>query len=173
MKVKLPKKYVPKGLSKKDAIKQAKMIMKTMKAYKKGKYLKRTKLKSAKTKKSSHVQNAKRIYGLASLVDAGKEGLDRFKTLAKKAGCAPKELDAIYKKGAAAWMSGSRPNQTQASWGIARVASAVTGGKSSVVDKQELLRGCKRGSKAIKYLKRTLKRTKGKLKKTQKREILV
>jgi hypothetical protein len=57
------------------------------------------------------------------------------KELAAKTGCSVSALKAIVRKGEGAYYSsGSRPNQTPQSWGIARLASAITGGKASKVD---------------------------------------
>ena len=56
----------------------------------------------------------------------------------------------FFKKGEGAYYSsGSRPNQTARSWGIARLASAITGGKSSKVD-YHLLKQCNHTKKAYK-----------------------
>ena len=52
----------------------------------------------------------------------------------KKFGTA--RANAIYKRGLGAYYSsGSRPNQTPESWGKARVASVLVGGKSRNIDK--------------------------------------
>jgi hypothetical protein len=48
------------------------------------------------------------------------------------------------KKGQAAYYSsGSRPNQTASSWGLARLASSITGKKASIVDYHILKKECK------------------------------
>ena len=61
----------------------------------------------------------------------------------------------IVKKGQGAYYSsGSRPNQTAHSWG-ARLASAVTGGKSSQIDYHILEKYCKKNSKALRLAKRS------------------
>ena len=52
------------------------------------------------------------------------------------------------------YSSGSRPNQTAESWGIARLASAITSGKSAVIDYHLLEEGCKKNSKALKLAKK-------------------
>ena len=59
-----PKRYVPTRLSKKDKKKQKRELNKSRKAYKKGKYYTRKKVKSFKSKESPHVTKAKRIYGV-------------------------------------------------------------------------------------------------------------
>lgn len=150
----LPKKYVPKHLTKKDKQKWAKQINKTQKAYKKGKFISRNKVNSYKHIKSPHIKRALKIYNLEQIT-SGKTKKNRFKQLSKQTKCSIKALNKIYAKGSAAWFSGSRPNQTQQSWAVARVASAVSGGKSSYVDRTELLQGCKPDSKALKLMKTT------------------
>jgi hypothetical protein len=52
-------------------------------------------------------------------------------------------LKQIVRKGEGAYFSsGSRPNQTSQSWGLARLASSITGGKASAVDYNILNEGC-------------------------------
>jgi len=71
--------------------------------------------------------------------------------LVKKTGCSKEALEHIVKKGEGAYFSsGSRPNQTAQSWGVARLASSITGGKAAAVDFNILEEGCKPGSKALK-----------------------
>ena len=92
------------------------------------------------------------------------------KHLVSKTGCSMPTLKKIYKKGQGAYYSsGSRPNQTADSWAHARLASAITGGKSSAVDYSLLESGCKKTSKALKLAKKaskTYKRVKMKTPKT-------
>ena len=160
-KIKYPKKYVPKYLTKKDRKKYAKELEKSKKNYKKGKYYTRKKMNSYKHVKSPHIKNAIRIYKLENMK------LNNF--LSKRTGCSLKGLKQIYKKGQGAYYSsGSRPNQTADSWAYARVASSITGGKSSKVDYHILEKTCKKGSKALKLAKKNLK-----LRKTAKRKIKI
>ena len=71
--------------------------------------------------------------------------------LAKATGCSKKALAKIINKGEGAYYSsGSRPNQTAQSWGVARLASALTSGKAGAIDYTILNNGCKRGSKGYK-----------------------
>ena len=78
-----------------------------------------------------------------------------------------KGLQEIVKKGQGAYYSsGSRPNQTSHSWGIARLASAITGGKSSQIDFHILEKYCKSNSKALKLAKNSKYRNN--IRKTQK-----
>mgnify|MGYP001288166645 CR=1 FL=1 len=140
MKKKYPKKYIPSTLSKKNANIIKKEINKSQKLYKKGKYHIRKTVKT-KTKQSKHVLNAKRIYKMKTIKINNE--------LSKKTGCSKNALLKIMKKGQGAYFTGSRPNQTPHSWGIARLSSAITGGKSSAVDFNELKSGCKKNSKAL------------------------
>ena len=143
----VPVRYVPKGLSKKDKKKVIKGLKKSRKHYKRGKYHTRKKVKSFKSKKSNHVLNAQKIYKV-SKVSASNE-------LAKKTGCSKKGLAKIVSKGAGAYYSsGSRPNQTAISWGRARLASSITGGKAAAVDFKILKTYCKKNSKALRLAKK-------------------
>ena len=147
----IPRKYVPKRLSKKDKKKQLREIKKSRKAYKNRQYHTRKKVKSFKTKKSAHILNAERIYKIKN-VRPGKE-------LAKKTGCSIGALQKIVKKGQGAYFSsGSRPNQTAHSWGYARLASSITGGKSAAVDFKVLSEGCKKTAKAYKLALKSKKK---------------
>ena len=157
---KFPLRYLPKTLSKKDTTTQKKMLMKSKKMYKKGKYYTRKALKSFSSKKSSHVSTAKKIYNIDKIGATGE--------FSKKTGCSKKALAKIITKGQGAYFSsGSRPNQTSHSWGIARLASAVTGGKASTVDFDILQKGCSLHSKALQLAKQNFR----KLRRTQKRKI--
>jgi len=153
----IPERYIPTTLSKQDKEKQRKNILKSRNLYQKDKYFRRPKVVSFKSKPSNHVKTAKKLYDISSIKPSRK--------LAKKTGCSKKTLNSIVDKGRAAYYSGgSRPNQTPDSWGIARLASAVTGGNASVVDYHLLHSGCKSNSKALKLASKTC-RKKGKCKK--------
>lgn len=144
----VPIKYLPKRLTKKDKIKQAKQLKKSRAAYKKGKYIHRKPVKSFKSKKSQHILNAEKIYKI--------KNLRLNKNLAKKTGCSLNSLNKIVKKGMAAYYSsGSRPNQTPHSWGIARLASSISSGKAAAVDYNILEQGCNTNSKALKLAKKS------------------
>ena len=147
----VPIKYVPKRLTRKDKKKARKELKKSRKAYKKGKYYTRKKVKSFKSKKSNHVINAMKIYKVKSVSASPK--------LAKKSGCSVTGLKKLVSKGAGAYYSsGSRPNQTAISWGRARMASAITGGKAAAVDFKILEKYCKPSSKALKLAKKAKKK---------------
>lgn len=140
--MKFPVRYLPVQLSQKDKIKEARMLMKSKKLYNKGKYYTRQKVKSFFNKPSNHVANARRIYGV--------ENVSPTKELAQKTGCSIGALEKIVNKGAGAYFSsGSRPNQTAQSWGLARLASAITAGKSAAVDYDILQDGCDHKGKAF------------------------
>ena len=140
--MKFPLRYLPVQLSQKDKIKEARMLMKSKKFYKKGKYYTRQKVKSFFNKPSNHVANARRIYGV--------ENVSPTPELARKTGCSIGALEKIVNKGAGAYFSsGSRPNQTGQSWGLARLASAITAGKAAAVDYDILQDGCDHTGKAF------------------------
>ena len=120
----LPKKYYS-NLSKKDKKKQLRSLKKSQKLYKKGKYFTRDKLKSFKSKKSSWTQKFHKLYPEAKTL----------KQISEVTGIPRPALSAVKKKGMGAYYSsGSRPNQTAASWGLARMYSYILGGPTRKVD---------------------------------------
>jgi len=140
------KRYVPNSLTQKDKQKQRSMLTKSRKLYKQKKYYTRKPVASYKHKTSSHITNAKRIYGVNTVYPN--------KELAKKTGCSVNALRKIVRKGEGAYYSsGSRPNQTPQSWGLARLASSITAGNASMVDYDILESGCSSNSKALKLAK--------------------
>ena len=149
--MKINLRYLPKSLSRKDKKKQSKEIIKSRKLYKKGKYYTRRKVLSYPSKKSSHILNAEKMYHV-NKIGATNE-------LALKTGCSKAALAKIINKGEGAYFSsGSRPNQTAQSWGIARLASAITAGKAGAVDYKILINGCKKGSKGYKMAEKAHKK---------------
>ena len=139
--MKVPIRYLPKRLSKKDKQKQKHMLAKSRKLYKQGKYYTRKNLASFHSKPSSHVTTAKNMYKVDK-ISANRE-------LAKATGCSLSALQKIVKKGEGAYFSsGSRPNQSAQSWGNARLASSVTGGKAAAVDFAILEQGCQHNKRA-------------------------
>ena len=148
--LKVPIRYLPKRLSRKDKKKQSRMLKKSRRDYKKGKYYTRKKIKSYDSKESQHIINAKKIYKVENM---------SIPELAKKTSCKPSALSKIVKKGQGAYFSsGSRPNQTAHSWGMARLASSITGGKAAAVDYNILEKGCSKNSKALKLAKKSRKK---------------
>lgn len=133
--VKFPIRYVPKNLTKKDTQTQINMLLKSKKMYKKNKYYTRKKIPSYKNKKSKHILNAYKIYNIKNIKPS--------QELAQKTGCSMSALNQIVKKGEGAYYSsGSRPNQTAQSWGLARLASSLTSGKAAAVDYDIIEKGC-------------------------------
>ena len=86
------------------------------------------------SKKSNHIMNARKIYKIQNITPN--------EELARKTGCTISALNEIVKKGEGAYYSsGSRPNQTPQSWGLARLASAITAGKAAAVDYNIISKG--------------------------------
>lgn len=147
--VNVPQKYVPKNLSKKDKKKQRAQLLKSRKNYNKGKYYTRKKVSSFKSKESPHIKKARKMYKVNNIKPTRK--------LAKKTKCSIKGLRRMVQKGQGAYYSsGSRPNQTGHSWGYARMASGITGGKASAVDFHILKEECKKDSKALRLAKKAM-----------------
>jgi len=135
--------YLPKRLSNKDRKKQSQMLLKSRRLYKKGQYYTRKPVKSFPSKTSKHILNARKMYAV--------EKIGATDELSKKSGCSKSALKKIISKGEGAYYSsGSRPNQTAQSWGLARLASALTAGKAGAIDYNILNEGCKPGSKGYK-----------------------
>jgi len=145
-KQKITKRYLPSRLTRSDRKKQANMLKKSRKLYKKGIYYTRKRVESYPHKKSSHVIKAKRVYNI--------DTIEPSQELAAKTGCSINALEKIVSKGQGAYFSsGSRPNQTGQSWGIARLASSITGGKAAAVDYSILEEGCNPKSRALQFAK--------------------
>jgi hypothetical protein len=148
---KVPMRYLPKRLTARDKKRQSNMLKKSRRLYKKGIYYTRKRLPSFKSKVSPHIIKARKIYGV--------EKIGATDELAKKTGCSKGALKKIISKGEGAYFSsGSRPNQTGASWGIARLASSITAGKAAAVDYSILEKGCKPNSKAFRLAKQSKKK---------------
>jgi len=140
--IKIPMRYLPKMLTKKDKKAQFKMLMKSKNLYKKHKYYTRKNISSYNNKKSNHILNAYKIYNINNVKPS--------KELSLKTGCSISALKQIVKKGEGAfYSSGSRPNQTPQSWGLARLASAITSGKAAAVDYDIIKKGCNHKKKAF------------------------
>lgn len=140
--VRFPMRYLPKMLSESDKKKQSRMLLKSKKMYKEGKYYTRKNVSSYKNVKSQHLDNARKIYGITNITPNAE--------LARKTGCDLSALQQIVKKGEGAYYSsGSRPNQTPRSWGLARLASSLTAGKAAAVDYHILEQGCNHKKKAF------------------------
>jgi DNA-binding Xre family transcriptional regulator len=160
-KISVPLRYLPNSLDKNDKKKQIKMLIQSRKLYKKQKYFTRKHLSSFKNQKSNHVLNAQKIYKIKNIIPN--------KELSKKTGCSINALKKIVNKGEGAYFSsGSRPNQTAQSWGLARLASSITGGKAAAVDFQIISKGCNHNKKAFKLATKSKKKYKYGQSKTRK-----
>jgi hypothetical protein len=149
--MKINLRYLPKRLTCKDKKKQGKELMKSRSLYRKGIYHSRPKISSFKSKKSHFITKAEKIYNV--------DKIGATDELSKATGCSKHALAKIINKGAGAYYSsGSRPNQSAQSWGIARLASSITAGKAAAVDFKILEEGCKPKSKALTLAKRARKK---------------
>jgi len=149
----IPIRYIPKSLSKSDRERQIRQIEKSRKMYKQHKYLTRKNIKSFASKRSKYITEAERIYRIRHISPNN--------DLAKKSGCSLSALKKIMNKGEGAYYSsGSRPNQTAFSWGKARLASSLTGGKAAVVDFDILKKGCDHSKIAYQMARRRVSRAK-------------
>ena len=140
--IQFPIRYLPTRLSKKDKKKQFAMLIKSKKLYKKHQYYTRKNIASYKNKKSNHIAVARKVYNI-DIITPNQE-------LSRKTGCSLSALNKIVSKGEGAYFSsGSRPNQTPQSWGLARLASSITAGKSAAVDYDIIKLGCDHKKKAF------------------------
>lgn len=120
----IPKQYTAK-LSRKDRKKQLKALKRSTKSYRKGKYYTRPKLKSFKSRSSNWTQKFHKLYPKTKTL----------KQIEKATGIPKKALMAVKKKGMGAYYSsGSRPNQTAESWGLARMYAYILGSPTRKVD---------------------------------------
>lgn len=146
--MKIPRTYLPKRLTRKDTLQQRRMLNQSRRAYRQGKYINRKTLKSYPHRTSQHILRAKRMYGVDRIFPN--------RNLAERTGCSVAALAAIVRKGEGAYYSsGSRPNQTAQSWGLARLASAITGSKAAKVDYHILEKGCGTRSRALALAKKS------------------
>ena len=163
---KFPKRYVPRMLTKKDKKTQITMLQKSKKLYKKNTYYTRKRLSSYTNKISNHILQARKIYNI--------ENITPTTELAQKTGCKLSALRQIVKKGEGAYYSsGSRPNQTSQSWGLARLASALTSGKAAAVDFDIIEKGCNHKKMAFILANKSRKKNKYGHRKTPKINVLL
>jgi hypothetical protein len=149
----LPIRYLPVRLTKRDKKKQLNMLLKSRKMYKQKKYYNRKSVTSYKSKPSKHIIHARKIYGISNVAPN--------KELAKATGCTVSALKQIVRKGQGAYYSsGSRPNQSSQSWGLARLASSLTAGKAAAIDFDIIDKGCNHKKKAFILAKQSKKKYK-------------
>ena len=157
----IPLKYIPLRLSRKDRKKQRTMLQASRRAYRKGKYLSRSALSSYPSRPSPHLEKARRLYGVETMTPT--------KKLSQQTGCSVSALKQIIRKGEGAYFSsGSRPSQTAQSWGLARLASSITGGKAAAVDFAILEKGCDHKKKAFRLALQSRKKNKHGQRRTRK-----
>ena len=129
------------------------MLLKSRAMYNTNKYYTRPKVASYNSKMSTHIRNARRIYNIEHVLPTNE--------LSVKTGCSLSALNKIASKGKGAYYSsGSRPNQTPQSWGLARLASSVTGGKAAAVDYDIIEQCCDHKKKAFMLATKSRKRYK-------------
>ena len=125
-----------------DRVIQKKELEKSRKRYRQGQYYTRKKVKSFYSRPSKHLENARRLYNVRTMAPS--------KELSEKTGCSISAMEKIVQKGRGAYFSsGSRPNQTPQSWGLARLASSLTSGKAAAVDYKIISEGCDHKKKAF------------------------
>ena len=162
--IKFPIRYIPTNITKKDKQTQINMLIKSKNLYKKHKYYTRKNIASYKNIKSKHILNARKIYNIKNILPN--------KNLSLKTGCKISALKQIVRKGEGAYYSsGSRPNQTPQSWGLARLASALTSGKAAAVDYDIIKKGCNHKKKAFILANKSKKKYKYGHSKTKKTSI--
>jgi len=126
---KIPKRYIPAVLTRRDKEKQLKSILEQTD---------RPILKSFKSRRSSWSNLARDFFGESN---TSKEDMARIlsKGNKKRYNELMKGFDEIFDKGMKAYYtSGSRPNQTPYSWAYGRLFSVLFGGKSRDIDSNEV-----------------------------------
>ena len=140
----IPIRYRPLSLTRRDRKLQTQRILKSRRNYRRHRFEVRKPVASFHSRPSRHVRNAMKLYSVDSVRPT--------RELSTKTGCSIATLKKIINKGEGAYYSsGSRPNQTAESWGLARLASAITGGNASLVDKH-LIQSCDPSKPAYKRL---------------------
>ena len=159
--MRLPVRYLPEALPASARKKQKTMLLKSRNMYKKHQYYTRKPVAAFKSRRSKHLSKASKIYGVTNV--------EPNATVARKTGCSMQALRQIVRKGEGAYYSsGSRPNQTAQSWGLARLASSLTSGKAAAVDYRILEKGCDHRKTAFRLAKEARRRYGFGLSKTRK-----
>ena len=87
--------------------------------------------KEAKTKESEYTKKYKKMFGESTTKTA-------LEKKSEDSGIAYGILKDVYDRGVAAWRTGHRPGTTPAQWGMARVNSFITGGKTRTTADKDL-----------------------------------
>ena len=86
---------------------------------------------SSKTKESKYTKKYKKMYGEEmSTEEIFEDVTAALKKKSDKSGVSMSVLRKVYNRGVAAWRTGHRPGTTPAQWGMARVNSYITKGKT-------------------------------------------
>lgn len=86
---------------------------------------------SSKTKESKYTKKYKKMYGEEmSTEEIFEDVTAALKKKSEKSGVSMGVLRKVYNRGVAAWRTGHRPGTTPAQWGMARVNSYITKGKT-------------------------------------------
>lgn len=99
--------------------------------------------KGSETKPSKYTKKFKQMYGeefkrkdtAFYISESAKAAIEKK---AKKTGWSYSVLKKVYDRGVAAWRTGHRPGTTPQQWGLARVNSFVTGGKTTKTADKDL-----------------------------------
>lgn len=151
-KQRVPIRYLPKQLTRKDLGRQRSYLNRSRRLYKKGKYYTRPKIKSFKNRPSPHIARAMKMYHV--------ENIRPNVQLANATECSVSGLRKIVRKGEGAYYSsGSRPNQSAHSWGYARLGSALTGQNAAIVDYSILRDHCRPNSRPLRLAKQRINKT--------------
>jgi hypothetical protein len=93
----IPIRYLPNTLTTKDEGKQLRMLLQSRKMYKNNKYYTRKSVRSYTSKKSNHIKNAQKIYGIKKKTPN--------KELSIKKGFSIDAIEKIVKKGEGSYFS--------------------------------------------------------------------
>lgn len=148
----VPGTYVPRYLPRATRRKIVRGLSKSRRAYERGKYVRRPSMRGVRRTGSRWTGRVRKLYRLPT-------GRLTLKRLRGATGCRTSTLRKIIRKGKGAYYSsGSRPNQTPESWGVARLYSALAGGPAAKVDFRELEAGCPGRGKTMRLARAARKR---------------
>lgn len=90
----------------------------------------------AKTKPSKHTKKFKDMFG--ETIEIDEDTTTAIKKKAEKTGISYSILKKVFDRGVAAWRTGHRPGTTPTQWGLARINSFATGGKTRTTADKDL-----------------------------------
>jgi len=100
--------------------------------------------KEAKTKESKYTKAYRAKFGEESMleeIDIDESAAAGLAKKAKESGVSLGTLQKVYRRGVAAWRTGHRPGTTPQQWGMARVNSYITKGKTYHTADKDLREG--------------------------------